>query len=51
MLLLCIVLLDQLHGIVNLIQIRQGGLEIVQLSWRTFPWTDLHSAEHLLVVF
>ena len=37
----------QLHGIVNLIQILQGGLEIVLLSWRTFPLTDLHSAEHL----
>ena len=37
----------QLHGIVNLIQIQQGGLEIVLLSWRTFPLTDLHSAEHL----
>ena len=37
----------QLHGIVNLIQIIQGGLEIVLLSWRTFPLTDFHSAEHL----
>ena len=37
----------QLHGIVNLIQILQGGLEIVLLSWRTFLLTDLHSAVHL----
>ena len=37
----------QLHGIGNLIQILQGGLEIMLLSWRTFPLTDLHSAEHL----
>ena len=37
----------QLHGFVNLIPILQGGLEIVLLSWRTFPLTDLHSAEHL----
>ena len=36
-----------LHGIVNLIQIIQRDLEIVLLSWRTFPMTDLHSAEHL----
>ena len=43
MLLLCIVLLDHLI----LIQILQGGLEIVLLSRRTFPLTDLHSAEHL----
>ena len=40
---------SQLNGIVNLIQILQGGLEIVLLSWRTFPLTDLHSAEHLCV--
>ena len=39
----------QLHGIVNLIQILQGGLEIVLLSWRTFPLTDLHWAEHLFI--
>ena len=37
----------QLYGIVNPIQIIQGGLEIVLLSWRTLPLTDLHSAEHL----
>ena len=37
----------QLHGIVNLIQILQGGLEIVLLSWRTFLLTDLHSPVHL----
>ena len=37
----------QMHGIVNFIQILQGGLEIMLLSWRTFPLTDLHSAEHL----
>ena len=37
----------QLHIIVNLIHILQGGLEIVLLSWRIFPLTDLHSAEHL----
>ena len=37
----------QLHGIVNLIRILQGGLEFVLLTWRTFPLTDLHSAEHL----
>ena len=37
----------QLHGIINLIQILQGGLEIVLLSWWTFPLTDLHSAVHL----
>ena len=41
----------QLHGIVNLIQILPGGLDIVLLSWRTFPLTDLHSAEHLWVVY
>ena len=40
----------QLHGIVNLIQILQGGLEIVLLSWRTFLLTDLHSAVHLCAV-
>ena len=39
----------QLHGIVNLIQILQGGLEIVLLSWRTFPLTDLHSPVHLWI--
>ena len=39
----------QLHGIVNLFQTLQGGLEIVLLSWRTFSLTDLHSAEHLCV--
>ena len=33
----------QLHGIVNFIQILQGGLEIALLSWRT----DFHSAVHL----
>ena len=45
----CLVRLSypQLHGIVNLNQILQEGLEIVLLSWRTFPLTDLHSAEHL----
>ena len=37
----------QLHGIVNLIQIVQGGLEIVLLSWRTFSLTEFHLAEHL----
>ena len=37
----------QLHAIVNLIQILQGGLEIVLLSWRTLPLTDLQSAERL----
>ena len=41
----------QLHGIGNLIQILQGGLQIVLLSWRTFPLTDLHSAEHLCLGF
>ena len=39
----------QMHGIVNLIQILQGGLEIVLLSWRTLPLIDLHSAEHLCI--
>ena len=34
----------QLHGIVNLIKILQGGLEIVLLS---FPLTDLHSVVHM----
>ena len=37
----------QLHGIVNLIQILPGGLEIVLLWWRTLPLTDLHLAKHL----
>ena len=37
----------QLHGIANLIQILQGGLEILLLSWRTFILTDLHSPVHL----
>ena len=46
-----IVLLD--HLILNCMELLtsfkffQGGLEIVLLSWRTFPLTDLHSAEHL----
>ena len=35
----------QLHESANIIQILQGGLEIVLLSWRTFPLTYLHSAE------
>ena len=33
----------QLHGIVNLTQTLQGDLEIVLLSWQTFPLTDFHS--------
>ena len=37
----------QLHGIVNLLQFRQGGLDLVLLSWRTFPLTNFHSVEHL----
>ena len=41
----------QLHGIINLIQILQGGLEIVLLSCQTFTLTDLHSAEYLCSVY
>ena len=41
----------KLHGIVNLIQILQGGLEIMFLSWRTLPLTDLHSPVHLCISF
>ena len=37
----------QLHGIVTFIQILQGGLKYVLLSWRTFPLTYLHPPIHL----
>ena len=48
----------QLHGVVNLTQILQGGLEIVLLSWWTFPLTDCtnhytcdYQALHLSIFF
>ena len=34
----------QLHWIVSLIPILQGGLENVPCSWRTFPLTDLQTS-------
>ena len=43
----CYIILSSTAWIVNLIQFLQEGLEIVLFSWRTFPLTDLHSAEHL----
>ena len=37
----------QLHWIISLIPVLQGGLENVPWSWRTFPLTDLHTPIHL----